>query len=576
MRLFLLLATLFINVTAFGQDSINLSGPWKFKSGDDLSWAATELNDSSWKIHQVPEIWYSNDDPKENFAWYRRTLDIGQLDPEDLGLRVGSIRSAHEVYVNGRYLGRVGNLPPQAEINYGQHRVYRIPSSLLGPEKKVTISLRVWGGNAAAMEATGAGPYGGKYLLGGYTQLLRSKDAEQTPILIFTSLFLLAGAYFLYLHLKTKAVPAFLWFGVTSIFLAIYILTQSQWKFEQGLDFLTMEKIEAISFFIFLICNAQLIWSVMEQPIPKMMRVVQVLWVVFSLAYLFAPDLDVHYLLRPFWQLLLGISLLPVIWVILRQAHRGNQDARLLLYGFLAFTLFAINDFLINLNVYTDHGTRLLPYGFLAMLVAMGASLAGKFNLMLTSLELQVTKRTEELSQVNLKLEEANNSLVEMTRIDPLTGLLNRRGLSAEAEIERQRFIRQREPLGLMMADIDHFKQFNDRYGHACGDKVLAEVAAEFRNHIRDVDRISRWGGEEFVLLFPGTDSEGLKNIAEKLRQCIEHFEVEYDGRLLNITMTFGAASYLASETIDECLARADAALYEGKENGRNQVVIAP
>ena len=263
-----------------------------------------------------------------------------------------------------------------------------------------------------------------------------------------------------------------------------------------------------------------------------------------------------HYTVRPFWQINRVIHV-SVLWVVVRQTQQGNQDARLLLYGFVVFALCGTNDLLINLDVYTDNGTRLLPIGFLAILVAMGTSLAGKFNLMLTSLEYQVALRTEELSQVNEELEKANNSLVEMTRIDPLTGLLNRRGLSAEAEIERQRFIRQREPLALMMADIDHFKRVNDKYGHACGDKVLSEIATLFRDHIRDIDRVARWGGEEFVLLFPGTDRDGLANIADKLKQRIEHFEIEYEGRLLKITMTFGGAIYQASETIYECLARA-------------------
>ena len=253
--------------------------------------------------------------------------------------------------------------------------------------------------------------------------------------------------------------------------------------------------------------------------------------------------------------MLIVLSMFPVLWVVVRQTQQGNQDARLLLYGFVVFALCGTNDLLINLDVYTDNGTRLLPIGFLAILVAMGTSLAGKFNLMLTSLEYQVALRTEELSQVNEELEKANNSLVEMTRIDPLTGLLNRRGLSAEAEIERQRFIRQREPLALMMADIDHFKRVNDKYGHACGDKVLSEIATLFRDHIRDIDRVARWGGEEFVCCF-GTDRDGLANIADKLKQRIEHFEIEYEGRLLKITMTFGGAIYQASETIYECLAR--------------------
>jgi diguanylate cyclase (GGDEF)-like protein len=551
----------------------NLSGSWKFQAGDDIAWAATDHNDSQWQVIWVPETWHAND--ADDFAWYRRTVDISAYDLEDLGLQIGAVRSAHEVYVNGQLMGRVGKLPPEPEVNYDLIQVYRIPSSLVNSSDRVTLALRIWGGSEKAMMAAGAGPYGGPFLIGSYRQLLRGLDAEQVPKLIFASLFLLAGVSFLYLHAKTRAVAAFFWFGATSVMLALYIVTQTQWKHGLNLSFLTLEKIEAMSFFIFLALTAELIWNVIEKPTPLLIRLVQALYAALSVVYLFAPDLAVHYTVRPFWQMLIVLSMFPVLWVVVRQTQQGNQDARLLLYGFVVFVLCGTNDLLINLNVYTDNGTRLLPIGFLAILVAMGTCLAGKFNLMLTSLEYQVALRTEELSQVNEELEKANNSLVEMTRIDPLTGLLNRRGLSAEAEIERQRFIRQREPLALMMADIDHFKRVNDKYGHACGDKVLSEIATLFRDHIRDIDRVARWGGEEFVLLFPGTDRDGLANIADKLKQRIEHFEIEYEGRLLKIIMTFGGAIYQASETIYECLARADAALYEGKTGGRNQVVLA-
>ena len=550
----------------------NLSESWRFSAGDNPSWAASDLDDSDWSVRSLPESWYESE--KTEYAWYRRSIDVSGLDLDDLGLQIGSIRNAHEVYVNGVLIDGVGKLPPNPEINYDKSMVYRLPARLV-KDNQVTIALRIWGGSQLAMETAGAGPYGGSYLLGSYTFLMRDLDASQVPMLIFASLFLLTGIYFLYLHAKTKAVPAFLWFGATSLLLAVYIVTQSQWKHEWDLTFLTMEKIEAISFFLFLLLMAQLIWSVIEQPVPKVIRLVQVLYALLSVAYLFMPSLDVHYQLRPFWQSLVVLCVLPIMWVVIWQAISGNRDARLLLYGIIVYTLFAIHDLFVNLNLLTDSGTRLLPLGFLAILVSMSASLAGKFNLMLTSLEQQVAHRTQELSQVNQKLEKANNSLVEMTRIDPLTGLLNRRGLSAEAEIERQRFIRQREPLALMMADIDHFKQVNDKYGHACGDKVLAEIARLFREHIRDVDRVARWGGEEFVLLFPGTDIDGLDNIADKLRQRVEHFEIEFEGRLINVTMTFGGAIYEASETIDECLARADSALYQGKAGGRNQVVLA-
>ncbi len=573
MRLLLLLSLIvYLPLVSGEQTTINLAGEWHFQPGDDPSWAQPNFPDQNWLKQNVPGTWQPTD--ASNMAWYRRQIALEDLSNEDLGIQIGAVRNAYELYVEGTWLGGVGRLPPNAEVNYDELQVYRIPSALTANKDSITIALRVWGGSDLAIAVTGAGPYGGDFKIGSHTRLIRQLDADQIPKLIFASLFLLAGSYFLYLQIRTHSIPAFLWFGSTALVLSVYILTQSQWKYRFDLSFLTFEKIEAMSFLLFLVTLTQLIWAMIEQPVPKIMRAIQVTLSLFAVAYLFAPDLSVHYVLRPFWQSLVVVSLAPVLWVILRQTRAGNADARLILAGIALFALCGVHDLVVNISLISDSGTRLMPLGFLAILVAMGVSLAGKFKIMLTSLEQQVEERTRELSQVNQQLAAANNSLVEMTRIDPLTGILNRRGLTSEAEIERQRFIRSREPFAMVIADIDHFKQFNDRYGHAGGDKVLVAVAEIFRESVRDVDKVARWGGEEFVLLFPGTDISGLENIAEKLRQRIEHFELEFEGRLLKITMTFGGAVYDASETIDECLARADTALYQGKEAGRNRVMI--
>lgn len=573
-RLLLVCLLAYLPLASGEQPTINLSGQWKFQQGDTLVWASPGFVDETWQTQPVPGTWEVTDESK--MAWYRLTvpIDDNTLSREDLGLRIGAIRNAYEVYVNGKKLGGSGNLPPNPAVNYDQLKVYRIPLALINEQDTLTIALRVWAGTDLSIAVTGAGPYGGDFLLGTHTRLIRQLDAQQVPKLILASLFLLAGSYFLYLQLRTRSIPAFLWFGATAWILAVYIVTQSQWKYQFDFSFLVFEKIEAISFLLFLAAFANLIWAMIEQPLPRIMRGIQVLFVLVAAAYLLAPNLSVHYALRPFWQALVMISLLPVLWVIFRQSRAGNADARLILIGLAMFAFCGVHDLLVNLNLISDAGTRMMPFGFLAILIAMGVSLAGKFKVMLSSLELQVEERTRELTLVNQQLEAANHSLVEMTRIDPLTGILNRRGLTSEAEIERQRFIRSREPFGMVIADIDHFKQFNDRYGHACGDKVLVSVAEIFRESIRDVDRVARWGGEEFVLLFPGTELAGLENITEKLRQKIEHFELEFEGRLLNITMTFGGAVYHASETIDECLVRADVALYQGKKAGRNRVLI--
>lgn len=573
MRLLLLLSLIVYLPLATGEQATkSLAGEWQFQAGDDLSWAHPESFDQIWDTQSLLGTWQSTDET--NMGWYRISVDLNGLPKEDLGIQIGAIRNAYELYVNGQKLGGVGALPPNPQTNYDELRVYHIPTSLTANQEAIAVALRVWGGTELSTAVTGAGPYGGEFIIGSHTKLIRQLDAEQIPKLIFASLFLLAGSYFVYLQLRTRSIPAFLWFGSTALVLALYIITQTQWKYRFDLSFLLFEKIEAISFLLFLASLTQLIWAMIEQPVPKMMRIIQVIFALFALAYLVAPDLSVHYVLRPFWQVLVVVSLVPVLWVIFRQTRAGNADAKLILTGLALFSLCGIHDLTVNLSLISDSGTRLMPLGFLAILVAMGVSLAGKFKIMLTSLEQQVEERTRELSQVNQQLAAANNSLVEMTRIDPLTGILNRRGLTSEAEIERQRFVRSREPLALVIADIDHFKQFNDRYGHACGDKVLVAVAEIFRESIRDVDKVARWGGEEFVLLFPGTDIKGLENIAEKLRQRIEHFELEFEGRLLRVTMTFGGAVYQATETIDECLVRADTALYKGKEAGRNRVII--
>ncbi|MFT7243590.1 MAG: diguanylate cyclase (GGDEF)-like protein [Candidatus Azotimanducaceae bacterium] len=555
-------------------DERSLEGPWKFKAGDNIEWATSHWDDADWSTAILPGTWQPGGFPDQNqLAWYRQTISVEGLPLQDLGIRMGAVRNAYQIFADGKLLGGIGALPPAEDINYDQLGVYRIPPSLVSDNLEVTIAIRVWGGSQLSVDTSGAGPYVGKFQIGHYTTLVRGLDKEELPKLIFASLFVLTGFYFLYLFAKTGAIPSFPWFGFSALALAVYIVTQSQWKYTLGLPFVTYEKIESVSIFIFLILGIQLIWSVISRSVPWYMRGYQAFYLAVAIIFAVMPGLEIHYQLRLYWQLVAFTLVVPVFWVISQEMIKGNQEAKAMFFGLLILIVCGVNDLLINMDLISS--IALMPFGFLAILISMGISLAAKFNGMLLGLELQVTARTVELSQVNEQLAAANHSLVEMTRIDPLTELLNRRGLIAEAEIERQRFIRQKEPLGLIIADIDHFKSFNDQHGHACGDKVLTSIANLLKHSIRDVDRVSRWGGEEFVLLLPGASEIGLANIAEKLRQQIEDHKVDYAGKSLGVTMTFGGAIYHDSETLDECLGRADAALYRGKSNGRNRVELS-
>jgi diguanylate cyclase (GGDEF)-like protein/PAS domain S-box-containing protein len=157
---------------------------------------------------------------------------------------------------------------------------------------------------------------------------------------------------------------------------------------------------------------------------------------------------------------------------------------------------------------------------------------------------------------------------------DPLTGCFNRRHFMVLAKQELQRIARYRRPVSLMMLDIDHFKNFNDQYGHPAGDQVLYALVILCQKILRNVDILARYGGEEFVILMPETDSHAVISTAERLREEIERMEVLTSQGGRSVTASMGAASYDESSgkslSVDVLIERADQALYEAKNAGRN------
>jgi diguanylate cyclase len=163
-----------------------------------------------------------------------------------------------------------------------------------------------------------------------------------------------------------------------------------------------------------------------------------------------------------------------------------------------------------------------------------------------------------------IRQQSANLMMFTEVRIDPLTRVSNRRGLQDAINSQLAMVTRYHSPFSLAMFDIDHFKQVNDRQGHLHGDHVLQELARLFDESIRQTDLIARYGGEEFVVVMPHTDIAGANIFAERLRAKIED--------KLAITVSGGVAEAQPSDTQDDLIARADAALYSAKSDGRNCV----
>ena len=180
-------------------------------------------------------------------------------------------------------------------------------------------------------------------------------------------------------------------------------------------------------------------------------------------------------------------------------------------------------------------------------------------------LELKVEARTAELRGLNEKLN-------QLATTDALTGVWNRRHFEEAAEVEIARARRDDEPLSLLMFDIDHFKAINDRLGHQAGDRVLVEVARRVQGHLRAVDMLGRWGGEEFIVLLPRCGGSDVFQVAEKLRALLADPPIPEIGV---VTASFGVGELRPHESFAHWLKRVDDALYQAKALGRNRVCFA-
>ncbi|MCR5302736.1 MAG: GGDEF domain-containing protein [Lachnospiraceae bacterium] len=177
-----------------------------------------------------------------------------------------------------------------------------------------------------------------------------------------------------------------------------------------------------------------------------------------------------------------------------------------------------------------------------------------------------------EVNSMQLQMESEQERLEDEASFDPLTHFLNRRSMDERLSSIHRNAIINDVPYSLIMADIDHFKIFNDTYGHDCGDFVLKNISKIISAQIRAKDSACRWGGEEFLILITDGVDTAIE-VANRIRSAIESYEFNYEGKTLHVTITLGVSGYYSSVKVKTLIEIADKRLYKGKENGRNQVV---
>jgi diguanylate cyclase (GGDEF)-like protein len=169
-----------------------------------------------------------------------------------------------------------------------------------------------------------------------------------------------------------------------------------------------------------------------------------------------------------------------------------------------------------------------------------------------------------------------SRELDQLSRRDELTGLANRRDMIERLNNELNRYERNGKNFSLLVADIDHFKMVNDKFGHECGDIALKQVASELVRNTQKRDCVARWGGEEFLILLPETAGPKAAKIAERLRLSVEQLEISCNNTSIMITVSIGIAEFQPTMTLNELINKADSLLYEAKLSGRNRVIFKP
>jgi diguanylate cyclase (GGDEF)-like protein len=311
-------------------------------------------------------------------------------------------------------------------------------------------------------------------------------------------------------------------------------------------------------------------WRWVRDGIPRpnwpMLLELALLWalLVYTGYYVFSLGIgkDLNFQLTP-------VILLPFsLWAAVRFGVVGASLTIIvhaaMAVGFMVRGIHPYKDFPAQLGVW------LLQENLAVVaLTSIGlAILLREIRIQKEELELRVQERTA-------SLEAAVERLNELASTDYLTGIINRRHFQDVAQRELVRLGRYGNSASLILFDLDHFKQVNDRYGHEAGDAVLRDVVGEVQEVVRPMDMFGRYGGEEFLILLPDTGAEIARQVAERMRRKVEESHSVYRGQQIRVTISLGIAQWNGRDDLSELIRQADSALYQAKKAGRNRVELS-
>lgn len=549
-RLFLALLALLTAVPAAAQapvDSVSLDGAWRFRRGDDLSWARPATADSAWESIPVPGEWENAIGEYDGFGWYRREIVLPDaMRGAPVGIRFGTVGDAFEVYWNGVKVGSSGRLPPDF-VEGVQPVLFFVPDSVLSRASsgRHLLAVRIYNDYA----------YGGLMSgvrVGRYDELAATRSPRSVVIGGLVSFFLAIGIYHLAFWMRRRAARENLLFAAVCLCVSVYGSTYAEAVERLVMPITNPYRVGLLALLAGAPAYTALVNRLFGLRGGRRTRLVNL---AFAGAFVVALVLPLP-MLAEFNEWIDGGLVLGLLLVVARAwraaspAAPTTPHARTLLAGTAAFSAALAYDLLseygyVPLAQILPGVNSLFWIGFLVFVVAVGIATAGQW------------------------------ALTEVTAlVDPLTELSRRHVLEDALRRESGRVRRTGGSLALVMIDLDHFKRINDTHGHRVGDQVLARVGRLLRASARNLDLPARFGGEEFAVLLYDTDMAGAMTFAERFRANLREMRVPVAGGVaVEVTASMGVAVGSDLADPDDLVEAADRALYRAKSEGRDRLV---
>lgn len=564
--------------------SVPLAGKWSFYWNEFLSYNDLQTPPEKDKFAAVPHAWLDmpdeNDDaPKYGYATYKLNVNVSPT-TEQLALRVPTIGSAYKLYINEKLLASGGEIGTSFDTATPSYQVgifeFTVPSESFDIVVQVSNYDMIWGGLWDDIR------------IGQPSQLHIEQSRKNFRTTFIVGMFLTIAAFNL-IQFSLRAEDFLpLVTSLSCILLALRDIEQSQilaFMDVYYFDYQTGIRIGFVTFYATACLIVSYFYLSFKQDYNK--RVIYLICgisALFSVHALLVTAISSSYLV-PYFQIMVIGFILYITWGLLLAVIRKRPTANFIFLGTLVLFSLICHDILISLRVI--NGASLVSFGLVALIMCQNYATYSTFIIAAEEnkhLSIELSEQNIELEKFSKSLEDlvtsrtaqlsaANNQLEVLAYNDSLTSVLNRRGLLQHIEKAKHLFEAHDTPFCLLLIDFDLFKKLNDTLGHEVGDIVLVEGAKMMTSAVRDHDNVGRWGGEEFLILLNDVSIAEAKDIAEGVRVVIADIVSHtVDTR---VTISIGVSQFSKGETIEKSINRADAALYQAKDAGRNRVELA-